>query len=365
MRYKIRAGKTLSLVLISGMLLSISAVQAEAAVITSNATDKVAVVFNEHTAYRAGDPVIQDGEMYICTDDVQGAWQDVSAAFMQITKNQELGTKDDLSASYEESRDPSEETSLMAFAANVWQKMKGFFGIGSKEEEVSAGQYKNASVSAKLNYLQQQNQQLGQNVTDLQGWISQSFTSVSNGKSTLAATITDKGVTVGAQASFPQIDQAIRDLTSLQYSNGYEAGIAFADSRVNENSASYQQGTSVFQPQIWETEIRIDKEGADKERECFTKHEGITSNHVEYSFRKEFRDHTIIAVYMDEYYSSAFGSSGSKELVTLMGNRYEHLSTTRGNALGVSKESISWGNVSFNILDTGTYDMLKLKVVYI
>ena len=382
MNHRWKTQKVFSCLMICAMLVSVPAVRSEAAVITSNATDKAAVIFQEGTAYSAGDYVIYDGEMYICTDDTQGAWDAVGADFMQITKNHELGTSEDLSASYDASADPSEERSLMAFAANAWQKLKGFFGMGSKDEELAdANQYKNASVSAKLNFLQKQNQQLDRSVADLQDWVSRSFSSVSNGKSTLAATITDRGVQVGAQDTFQKFDQAIRDLALLQYNNGrdkgradglkegydngYSAGVAFADSNVNEDSASYKKGLSVFQPQIWTAEIRIDKDGANKEQECFSRHDGISSNHVEYSFYKEFKDHTIIAVYKDEFYFSPFGSSASRELVCLAGNEYLQLSDTKYGALSVSKESIFWGNVSFNIIDTGVYDTLKLKVVYI
>lgn len=306
---KRKTRKALSCLLVSGLLISVPAVHSQAAVITSNATDKTAVVFQENTAYSAGDYVIYDGEMYICTDDTQGAWDAAQTSFMQITKNKELGTSEDLSASYDASADPSGEKSLMAFAANAWQKLKGFLGMESKDEQpADANQYKNASVSGKLNYLQQQNQQMDQSVANLQDWVSRSFSSVSNGKSTLAATITDRGVQVGAQDSFQKFDQAIRDLALLQYNNGqnqgradglkegynngradglkegydngYSAGVAFADSNVNENSASYKKGLSVFEPQIWTSEITITKDGPDKEADCFESRQGITSNHI-------------------------------------------------------------------------------------
>lgn len=386
--------KVISCLLVCGLLVSVPAVRSEAAVITSNATDKIAVVFQENIAYSAGDYVVYDGEMYICTGDTQGAWDTAGANFMQITKNQELGTSEDLSAAYDASSDPSEEKSLMAFAANAWQKLKVFFGMESKDEQpADANQYKNASVSGKLNFLQQQNQQLDQSVAALQDWVSRSFSSVSNGKSTLAATITDRGVQVGAQDSFQKFDQAIRDLALLQYNNGqnqgradglkegydngrtdglkegydngYGAGVAYADSIVNENSASYKKGLSVYQPQRWSVEISIDKNGPDKEEDCFQRHPGFTSNHIEYSFSKEFNGHTILTVYMEEVYSSMFGGSSSKELHTLVGNSYLRLSTTNNYACQVSKDRISWGNVSFNITDTGAVDTLKLTVVYI
>lgn len=403
---KRKTRKALSCLLLSGLLVSIPAVHSEAAVITSNATDKAAVVFQENTAYSAGDYVIYDGEMYICTDDTQGAWDAARTSFMQITKNKELGTSEDLSASYDASADPSGEKSLMAFAANAWQKLKGFFGMESKDEQpADANQYKNASVSGKLNYLQQQNQQLDQSVANLQDWVSRSFTSVSNGKSTLAATITDRGVQVGAQDPFQKFDQAIRDLALLQYNNGqnqgradglkegydngradglkegydngradgskegydngYSAGVAFADSIVNENSASYKKGLSVYEPQIWSAEIRITKDGPDREADCFQSKEGITSNHVEYTFFKSFKGHTIIAVYLDERYYSAYGGSDSKEIAALMGDWYYQISSSRTEALSVSKESIYWGTASFLKTESGAAESLNFKVVYI
>ena len=121
---KQKAKRTVSLLLVSGMLLGAPAVRSEAAVITSNATDKTAAVFQEHMPYSAGDYIIYDGEMYICTAEVQGTWESAAPHFMQITKNHALGTPDDLSASYEETKDPSEEHSLFAFSANVWQKLR-------------------------------------------------------------------------------------------------------------------------------------------------------------------------------------------------------------------------------------------------
>lgn len=176
-----KAYKAVSFVLAAGILAFTPAVSTQAAVITSNATDKLAVVFQEGTAYSAGDYVINDGEMYICTDDVQGAWSQAEASFMQITKNKELGRSEDLAAAYEDTKDPSEEKSLMAFAANAWQKLKGFLGIGSAEADIQdETQYKNASVSQKLNYLGEQNRQHRTNLNELDEWVKKSFQSVSN-----------------------------------------------------------------------------------------------------------------------------------------------------------------------------------------
>lgn len=180
MKNKSKTGKALCVLLASGMLAGMPSIQAQAAVISSNATDKIAVTFHADTAYSAGDYVIYDGEMYICTEDTQGTWENAEANFMQITKNRELGTQAELAAVYDAAKDPSEEKSLMGFAANMWQKLKIFLGMEHKEEVADVSQYKNASVSAKLNFLQQQNQQLDQNVANLQGWITQSFQSESN-----------------------------------------------------------------------------------------------------------------------------------------------------------------------------------------
>ena len=123
MNNKMNTWKVLCAVLISGMLVAIPSVSSKAAVITSNATDKIAVAFHENTAYSAGDYIIYDGEMYICTDDIQGAWETAKASFMQITKNHDIGSQEDLSAAYDAAKDPSEEKSLMAFAANAWHKL--------------------------------------------------------------------------------------------------------------------------------------------------------------------------------------------------------------------------------------------------
>lgn len=376
--------KALFVLFLTGILVGIPSMHSEAAVITSNATDKIAVVFHENTAYSAGDYIIYDGEMYICTEDIQGTWAAAEANFMQITKNHEIGMIEDLSAVYDDSKDPSEETSFMAFAANAWHKLKGFFGLESKDESVDVNHYKNASVSAKLNFLQQQNQQLDQNVANLQGWITQSFSSVSNGKSILAATITDKGVPVGAQDSFVTFNQAIKDLALLQYQNGqdkgredglkegqekgydqgYKEGVTFADHRVNEDSESYKKGLSVFDPKVWSIEIRVDKNGPDKEEEFFSSQRGMSDNHIEYSYLKNFEGHTIIAVYMDNRYYSPFGGTEAKELVSQVGNEYLKISNARSDYLKVTKESIFWGYASFNKEDD-TYNILKLKVVYV
>ena len=332
--------KALYVLFLTGILVGIPSIHSEAAVITSNATDKIAVVFHENTAYSAGDYIIYDGEMYICTEDIQGTWAAAEANFMQITKNHEIGMIEELSAVYDDSKDPSEETSFMAFAANAWHKLKGFFGLESKDESVDVNHYKNASVSAKLNFLQQQNQQLDQNVANLQGWITQSFSSVSNGKSILAATITDKGVPVGAQDSFVTFNQAIKDLALLQYQNGQDKG----------REDGLKEGQEKGYDQVYKKGFRSPR--------------GMSDNHIEYSYLKNFEGHTIIAVYMDNRYYSPFGGTEAKELVSQVGNEYLKISNARSDYLKVTKESIFWGYASFNKEDD-TYNILKLKVVYV
>lgn len=178
MKYTSKTCKTLSVLLVTGILTGIPSSCPQAAVITSNATDKIAVAFHENTAYSAGDYVVYDNEMYLCTADTQGAWQTAQPNFMQLTKNHELGSAADLSASYDDSADPSGEKSLLSFTANVWQKLKSFFGMDQKDADTDAGNYKNASVSAKLNYLEQQNQSLHQNLANVQNNVNQSFQSV-------------------------------------------------------------------------------------------------------------------------------------------------------------------------------------------
>lgn len=239
MSSKKRIYKAVSFMLAAGILVSVPSVSSSAAVITSNATDKVAVVFHEGTAYSAGDYVIYDGEMYICTEDIQGTWSQAETSFMQVTKNKELGQSADLSAEYAASKDPSEEKSLMAFAANAWQKLKGFLGIGSSDKVTNASDYRNASVSEKLNYLESQNQSQSQQLGGLQQSVTDSFQSVSNGKSLIADAIADNnGAKLGPRDPFRQYSQAVRDMALIKYNSG----IAYADSHVNENSASYKDG---------------------------------------------------------------------------------------------------------------------------
>ena len=67
MVYRKRICQAASFLLAAGIAAGTMAIDSQAAVITSNATDKVAAVFQEGTEYSAGDYVIYDGEMYVCT----------------------------------------------------------------------------------------------------------------------------------------------------------------------------------------------------------------------------------------------------------------------------------------------------------
>lgn len=423
MKYTSKRYKTLSLLLATGILAGIPSIRPQAAVITSNATDKIAVAFQENTAYSAGDYVVYDDEMYLCTADTQGAWQTAKPAFMQLTKNHALGSEADLSASYDDSADPSGETSLMAFTANVWQKLKSFFGMDQKDADTDAGNYKNASLSAKLNYLEQQNQSLQQNLTNVQNNVNQSFqnvqdnfnnsfTSVSNGKSLLARTISDLEGTADARYTFQEFSQAIAALAHVKYTNGYDKGVAdgtktgydnglaegtqsgydnglaegtqsgyqngyndgilFADGRTNESSENYQSGyrngytdgSSSFQPKVWSETIRLDINGADKEGDCFTSSQGSSSNHKNWDFHKNF-DGKIIAVYAMEDYHSPFGGSKVSGMCVWMDGSYKTVSDATRFKLSVSDHDIHFGQMSYNIIDSGVYTNLTFIVHYI
>lgn len=397
-----RTRQAVTVLLLSGILLSYPSVRGEAAVITSNATDKIAVVFNENTAYSAGDYVTYHGEMYICTADAQGTWEAVQPDFMQITKNSELGRAEDLSASYDDHADPSGETSLMAFAANAWQKLKLFLGIGTASADTDAGNYKNASVSAKLNYLEQQNESLGRNLEDLQGNVIRSFQSVSNGKTLLAGAITDKGGTAGPLDTFQQFSQAIRDLAQAQYDDGYKNGhgdgynsghddgynsgredgynsgrddgyaggyndgIIFADSRVNEDSESYKKALAEDHTKEWKFETRLTYDGPEDGAEYFGSEPGITGNHRNWNFHKSFEGHKIVGVFLSEFYYSPFGSSYRDELTFKIGGEYRHLSTAKGERMYHTENDVYWGPCPFNVIDKeNDYVTLEITVVYI
>lgn len=250
-----RTSKTLLALIVAGML-GTSPVDSQAAVITSNATDKIAVIFDENTAYSAGDYTLYDGELYICVSDVQGTWDRAQEHFLQVTKNHELGRGDELSADYQSQKDPSEEKSLMSFVANAWQKLKDFFGISRRTDTTDKENYSGANVSAKLNYLKTQNEGLetqnhtleGQNnelkgkFDNLQKKVDASFTSVSSGKSLLAGAITGKGISVSSSATFEQFRNAVLALCEKEKENGRQAGLTEADNRVNESSKSYKAG---------------------------------------------------------------------------------------------------------------------------
>lgn len=248
---KKRMHRALLALLTVGML-AVPTVDSKAAVITSNATDKIAVIFDENTVYSAGDYVLHDEELYICINDIQGAWDTAKESFLQVTKNHELGQGDELSAEYQSRKDPSEEKSLMAFVANVWQKLKDFFGMNQKTAATDKEGYTEAPVSAKLNYLKTQNEgietqnksletqnnELKGKFDALQEKVNNSFTSVSDGKSLLANAITGKGVTVSSSATFEQFKSSILELCGKERN----AGLAEADGRVNKDSESYKAG---------------------------------------------------------------------------------------------------------------------------
>lgn len=399
MKYKTKTCKALSLLLISGMLVSVPNVRSEAAVITSNATDKIAVTFQADTDYSAGDYVIYDGEMYICTVDSKGPWDTAEPNFMQVTKNHALGSAEDLSASYDPAVDPSNEKSLMAFAANVWQKLKAFLGMDSKDTGTDADHYKTASVSAKLNYLEEQNQTLHNNVTNLKDDVNKSFTSVSNGKTLLAGAITDKGGTANPSDTFPQFSQSIKDLAQLQYNAGYDKGhddgyntghdvgyskghddgysaghdagytTGRSDGESSGYDTGYHAGIAASDTKTWSIQIRVDENGPDKERECFSVNAGSITNSVQWAYSKSFEGHTILSVYAEERYHSAYGDAQMRALTSKMGSGYKTMSNMGGEMnplrLGVSADTIYWGKMSFSTTDPGPYSDLEITVVYI
>lgn len=362
--------------LLSGMLLCAMPVSSEAAVITSNATDKIAVVFNEHTDYSAGDYVTYDGEMYICISDIQGTWDTAQAGFMQITKNKEIGNTSDLSASYAPTVDPSEEKSVMAFAANVWQKLKVFFGMDQKDADTDAGNYKHASVSAKLNYLEQQNQELKQNLDQLQGSVNQSFQFVSSGKSMLAGAITDVGGSAGPQDSFQQFSQSVKDLAQAKYNqgyhdgqkdgyqSGYDDGIDFADSRVNEDSESYKQALSQNHTKVWSLTTRITYDGPQDGAENFIREE-FSEGHPFWSFQKSFEGHQILGVYATRDYNSPFSRMKNKDIMLSIDGSYHQVSSEDSSSLSVVNSTVTYGLATFNSsIETATVEM-TIKIVYI
>lgn len=382
MKNKNRTKRAVSVLLVSGMLLGAPAVNCKAAVITSNATDKAAVLFNENTAYSAGDYVIFDGELYICTSDIQGAWSEAETSFMQITKNHELGKSEELSAAYDALKDPSEENSLMAFAANVWQKLKAFLGTDDSAADLGAADYKNASVSAKLNFLEQQNEQLKVDIGNLQGSVTDSFQSVSSGKSNLANAITDEGGTAGSSDTFGQFCDAVHNLAQAQhekghdegysegYSKGKSDGITEADKRVNTESESYKQGLKDSDMKECYMEVRLDYDGPDGEEGCFTSSAGATNNHKRWDFCKRFDGHTIYTVIAYQHRTSSFGNSEWSQVAIRNGGSYQYLSdrvngtSSQPYTLSVTSSSVSWSNIQFNVID-GDYVTMRFRIMYI
>lgn len=366
MNYKSKIKKPISLLLISGILVSMPVVRSEAAVITSNATDKAAVVFNENTAYSAGDYITYGGEMYLCTEDIQGTWDMAEDHFLQITKNRELGQSEELSAIYDDAKDPSQETSLMAFAANVWQKLKGFLGIGGAQE-TDAEHYKDASVSAKLNYLEQQNSaltvnvsNLQGNVSDLQGSVDRSFQSVSNGKNILANAITGNGGTASSSYTFQQFGQAISDLAQSRY----QAGITFADGRVNKDSESYKQGASSSSIKEYSAEIRLDYYGPDCESDCFVMEQ--EDDIRTYKFKKNFDGHQVVGIYCSTWINNYYESWTKSQVGAYTNEGFKFSDNISSYQWSVSGGSVSWGRFLFTLNAAGAaYINMKIKITYI
>lgn len=359
MNYKSKAKQAVSLLFIFGMLLSVPTINSEAAVITSNATDKAAVVFNENTAYSAGDYITYDGEMYLCTEDIQGPWSMAGEHFLQITKNHELGKSEDLSAAYDDAKDPAQETSLMAFAANVWQKLKGFLGIGGLQETDSE-HYKDASVSAKLNYLEQQNGTLTANVSGLKESVDRSFQSVSNGKNLLANAITGSGGTASSSYTFQQFSQAISNLAQSKY----QEGITFADGRVNTDSESYKQGASSSSLKEYSAEVKLNYNGPDCEREFFVM-EGDVDHHS-WKFKKEFEGHQIVGIFCGIWVSNPYESWTKTQTGVRTNSGFKFSQNIGSWGWSVSNGSAAWGDFGFSLGSAdSSYVRLQIKIMYI
>ncbi len=400
------------------MFLCMPMVRSEAAVITSNATDKIAVVFDESKAYSAGDYITYEGEMYICTDDIQGAWDSAKDSFMQLTKNREIGTGEELTAVYDASRDPSKEKSLMAFTANAWQKLKSFLGIENKDAKTDADAYKNSSVSAKLNYLERQNANLEQNLGELHTKVTQSFQYVSDGKSILADAISDNGVKVGPSETFATIHDSILKLVTLKYqqgeqaglakgksegmeegkeagyaqgreegfaqgkSEGYtegknagyaegktagvaegrDAGIAEADARVNTESASYKEGMAAGGLKSYSHTIQLTFNGPDKEAGSFVSTDVTESGDIIWLFKKNFSGHQIASVYMSQNTNGMFAHSYWWATAIWDGSNYIQ-NYDGGNTIDISNDTVSWGGFRFNE-STDSCTTLTVIIIY-
>ena len=104
-----------------------------------------------------------------------------------------------------------------------------------------------SSVNSKINGITGDTSQLKKAVSDntekikgLESSINELKKAVSDGKSKVAAAVTAKGVKTAADASFDTIVGNISSMAELQYN----AGITFADGRVNADSANYKGGYS-------------------------------------------------------------------------------------------------------------------------
>lgn len=409
MENKKKACRAASMLLASSIALGTPAVSSEAAVITSNATDKTAVIFNDATAYSAGDYVIYDSELYICTEDTQGAWSTAQVDFMQVTKNHEMGKSEELSASYSASKDPSSETSLMAFVANAWQKLKAFFGTDDRTTVADSSNYKGSSVSAKLNYLEEQNTEQISNLSKLQGDVEKSFRFVSSGKEKLANAITGEGGTASSSDNFEKISQSIIALSRAQRQQGKTEGLseglaqgraeglaqgrtegleqglaqgraeglaqgkaegsAEADGRVNPNSESYKKGLEDGAAKSFSIKIHLTYDGPDCENDYFQMGSGISANHRTWSYQRDFSDKTIVAVYALETSQNPYRGDRAEYVALWDGEQFKMTCETYDGGLGsvvVNQHSFAWNGFSFNVLyKDGSFADLTLKIMYI
>lgn len=376
MYHKSRQYKVLTIVLVSGMLAGLPATDVNAAVITSNATDKTAVLFDEHTAYSAGDYVTLEGEMYICTEDIQGSWDVAKDSFMQITRNHALGDSGDLSASYENAADPAQEESLLAFVANAWHKLKVFFGLDHKEELTDPGNYTGASVSAKLNYLKDQNEDLGEDVAKLQKDVTDSFQYVSSGKSLLAGTITGIGVNVRQDAKFSELDAAIQQMAQLRYNDGHTDGYGSGhdDGYQDGYQQGIEEGKSEADTKTCTINTRLTFDEADSanpaDNDCFSSTYDEYGNKL-WTFNKTFEDHTIVGVYATEISYTTYTSGTSSHISLGVEGSYPVVTSrtntgSKGDKFNVTDHSVEWKKFEFSRSGSGAdFTNLKLQIVYI
>lgn len=350
------------LVLLTAGTLVVPTVDSKAAVITSNATDKIAVIFDEKTVYSAGDYVLHDEELYICTNDIQGAWDAAKESFLQVTKNHELGQSDELSAEYQSGKDPSEEKSLMAFVANVWQKLKDFFGMNQKTAATNKEGYTEAPVSAKLNYLKTQNEgietqnksletqnnELKGKFDALQEKVNNSFTSVSNGKSLLANAITGKGVTVSSSATFEQFKSSILELCGKERNAGlaeadgrvnkdsqsYKAGMEDADKRVNTDSESYKKGKEEGGVKEYVSDVEIMYDGPTTPLQSGEHFESYYMGEYNkgWNYVKSLPGHKILYAQVTDEVQGYYSGSSSTKVVVLVDGKYSVLVSNNNTA---------------------------------